>query len=596
MSRFISMEEAGDYQADIRFAHPLDTGAGEISISISGQNRQEMLRGHWTPYLVADLSAYEGQTEVALPFSLPEKGAYLNIQIVCTPNMHSGDVNTANTNAATSITISVVSDENRTPDGSRSSEGSLPQEKSTGKPIKVSLSRYLIPESMIQGVETFLYPKTMYDRFGFYLDGFRVFLDYPLTGVGGSGWRYIYGSYQKHPYIANDLHSYAMQLIVEYGICGALVLLALVVSMAALLIRCMKHRNAAGITGSFDAKNPEEDVVLLLIGGTLLAHSMIDVDFTFFGQMVLFAICFTLITGKHRGEAARSTGGQTKVDQESYLGGIGKKSAFLYLRDVFAVLFLLFACVTALRFGRAYSYAIMNQRYAAEGDADYALASITRAISLDPTKPEYKTVASLQILRKGYLFEDEYALTQRLTAEASEQGQFSTATLSMLADYYLSLGLFDDAWSINGRIIELEPYLDEFWNARGRMVDRILQRFGGEGSESAQDHRHGGDLAPEYGPVPEYSSEESPDSGPNGSLNGSLNGSPEDIPNEMDEETLAALREAQRFWLERGLNIPNEMLIQSAELWVPVVPGEELSELLHTWREQLATLDVGLNP
>ena len=544
-------DKTGGYALTLQFDRPIDDSAADTQIRLEGQNRQEMLQRYYTPYLSIDLSAFIGRQEISLPFTAPDQEMYFRLSI--------SDRGTAAGNAVTSAYVAPAAAPGAAP---APAAGASAAAAGSAKGIK--LNRFLLTESMVRGIETAIHPQTMYERFGFYLDGFRMFLDYPLTGIGGDSWRYLYTSYQKHPYVANDLHSHAMQLIVEYGVIGLLVFLGFLAAFIALLIRCLKLKD-------------ERDVLLLMIAGGLFAHSMIDVDFTFYGQYLIFAFAFALIGLPALNPFRSASAGSNDVDRTSAgrtsagSTGAGNKDAgskdagrtganrisadsadaappqlppwARWGRDAAVVIALVLACLWPVRFGRANSYTAAYFYCVSTDDLDSATWLIGQAVKWDPLKPEYKAAEAIALGVNQYTAET-FSRAQGLAAEAGKQGRFSGDTQGMLLSYYYRTRQYEEAWTAGLRAAEAEPYRGEYWLALGKLIDDIWFNY---------------------------------------SIADVINDSGDVVEEDRDNEAI-------RYWLEKGVGITAEMTRVSAGRWVPAEPEDELAGLIASWYEALTLL------
>ncbi|MCL1805744.1 MAG: O-antigen ligase family protein [Clostridiales bacterium] len=555
--RQLRLDKAGGYQVALRFDRPIDQSAADTQIRLEGQTRQEMLRHHYAPYISADLSAYIGEQEIALPFYAPDDEMYFRLSIYdrgAAPGnaiaevsvvsaAHIGpEANETTTDAAAASTgtaADATADAAAASTGTAAGGGAAAEAAAAGTAAgggarKIKLNRFLLTESMVRGIETAIHPQTMYERFGFYLDGSRMFLDYPLTGIGGDCWRYLYTSYQRYPYVANDLHSYAMQLIVEYGVGGLLVFLGFLAALAALFIRCVKGRR-------------EADVLLLMVAGGLFAHSMIDVDFTFYGHYLVFAIAFALIRfpASRKAQEGGVAAGATASRKAQEGGATAGATALRWGRDALVVAVLVIACLWPFRLNRANSYTAAYFYAANAEDTESAAWLIGQAAKWDPLKPEYKAAEALALGASGVYTAETYARAESLAAAAKRQGQYSGDTLGMLQSYYYRIRHYDEAWEAGLRAAGTDPYRSEHWLSLGKLADDIWFNYSvadviganGEVDESARDY------------------------------------------------------EAIRLWLGKGVGLAAEMERASAGRWVPVEAESELAGLMEAWREALASLD-----
>ncbi len=475
--RQFKVSEAGDYQLQVRLAQPIDETQQDMSLLLQGQNRREMLQGQQNVLAQKQLGEYLEKSEIYVPFTVEEAEAYLRLQI----EGHAGADN------------KILSINLQTPQG---------------ETIKVKLSRYLLSEDFVQRLENILNPKSMYDRFGFYFDAFHVFLDYPLTGVGGDSWSHIYHGYQNFFYIANDIHSYAVQLAVEYGVFGLLVFAGMIAGFISALVHCIRERR-------------ERDIVFLVMTGTLFLHSMIDVDFAFYSEYTIFVLLFALM------DIPLLEGGF--FDRQKLTN-----SKLKYLGDGFVIIVMIIACLLPFRFNRAIAQVTASAYSMGVGDLESAIALSQRAVKNDPFRPEYKVLTAIRLGIAGVTSEKGVAEMQTLAEVAEKQGQFSADTLVMLVEYYYNTGQFEKAYTANGRLLEIEPYRQEYWLTRGQLIKGILEKLADSSGDTGADQR--------------------------------------------------------KDWLERGIVIPQEMKEMFAAKWAELQPADELLKLVEAWQEELAAL------
>ncbi len=153
--------------------------------------------------------------------------------------------------------------------------------------ILVLFGKYLLPQSMIQRITSFtMESRTVLERMTFYKDAFTVFKLYPVLGVGGGGWPYVYSEYKSYRYLSNSPHSFLLHLIVETGMLGILVFLFLVITMFRLLIKLLKAE-----------KNVKKIYAPLFVSAAgIFVHSMFDFDFTYYTVTVTVWMILGLIS------------------------------------------------------------------------------------------------------------------------------------------------------------------------------------------------------------------------------------------------------------------------------------------------------------
>ncbi|MEK4385228.1 O-antigen ligase family protein [Solibacillus sp. FSL W7-1464] len=93
-----------------------------------------------------------------------------------------------------------------------------------GLGLLVLLQLPFIPSSIQQRLSV----ATLADRFIYMKDAWQAIQDYWMLGAGGEAWQFAMHEYQSAPYIANDLHMFYEQHLLETGIFGFLLMLFLV--------------------------------------------------------------------------------------------------------------------------------------------------------------------------------------------------------------------------------------------------------------------------------------------------------------------------------------------------------------------------------
>ena len=112
--------------------------------------------------------------------------------------------------------------------------------------------------------------ETAASRWLFYEDAWRMFGDRPWFGFGGDAWRTLMRAYQSEPYVGNEVHSGYLSILLDTGIVGLALLLAMLAVGAA---RIWKHERSA-----------------LAPAAVLLAHAAIDFDWSYaFAWLLLVA-------------------------------------------------------------------------------------------------------------------------------------------------------------------------------------------------------------------------------------------------------------------------------------------------------------------
>lgn len=126
-----------------------------------------------------------------------------------------------------------------------------------------------------------LQENSILERFAFFRDAFKMFLDDPFFGAGGGAWAEGYQSYQSNPYISNETHNYYAQYLLETGIFGSLIFILIIgyviVAFIRKALRTDQRLNAMVLT-------------IIVLG--VLIHSFVDfnMSFAYIASLVFLAL------------------------------------------------------------------------------------------------------------------------------------------------------------------------------------------------------------------------------------------------------------------------------------------------------------------
>ncbi|CAA7599615.1 O-antigen ligase-related protein [Acididesulfobacillus acetoxydans] len=149
-----------------------------------------------------------------------------------------------------------------------------------------------------------LHNHSVEERFTFYWDAWRMFLQRPWLGYGGGGWNAAYRGFQSYLYNSTETHSIAAQVMVEAGALGIAVFIALLVSLGRSVYRtwrALKGRQAGERTYL---------LALALSAAAIGAHALIDFDLSEGTvSLVLWSNIAALRAFSLQGERAGAKGG-----------------------------------------------------------------------------------------------------------------------------------------------------------------------------------------------------------------------------------------------------------------------------------------------
>lgn len=162
---------------------------------------------------------------------------------------------------------------------------------STGLFIATPAGQQLVPRDLteeIAEIADFSDASYLY-RADFIRWGIDIAGDYPLFGSGAGGWKALLPQYQDYKYFAADAHNHMIQVLVETGVFGLLVYIAIWVAGIMAVIKFSRRTKQA------DQKT--EESILILWGAFSAAaaiglHALIDFDLSI---PAVFIIMITLL-------------------------------------------------------------------------------------------------------------------------------------------------------------------------------------------------------------------------------------------------------------------------------------------------------------
>lgn len=132
----------------------------------------------------------------------------------------------------------------------------------------------LIPQSVWERMASInLEQFSVVQRFTFYKDGFAAFLDNPVFGNGYGTWKSSVYSFQSYPYISTQAHGFLLDVLLDVGTVGLLLLLGFLIYGIRLWWR--NYRNDAS------GENRMVLQAILFAGAALIGHALIDFDMAY---------------------------------------------------------------------------------------------------------------------------------------------------------------------------------------------------------------------------------------------------------------------------------------------------------------------------
>lgn len=149
---------------------------------------------------------------------------------------------------------------------------------------------FMLPEALAQRIGDISFnTHSVLERIAIYKDSTRLWQDHIWFGAGGGAWEATYDAYQSYPYMSAQTHSYLMQILVETGLVGFILIVGFIgYILARYVVIYIKHRKT----------DEDVDGLFWLITLSLLIHSMIDFEMSYFFFTALVFLSLGILAGE----------------------------------------------------------------------------------------------------------------------------------------------------------------------------------------------------------------------------------------------------------------------------------------------------------
>lgn len=309
--------------------------------------------------------------------------------------------------------------------------------KNDPKDVQTVMLKYkYLPEDIASRVQDInLTSRSSSQRMQFYIDGLKIFKDYPIFGAGGGAWAALYFKYQSYLYWTTQTHNYFMQVLLDTGIVGFIALIFLLVTLIRGMARVYRWY-------------PEDKYRVLIAGVitaivSLYAHAAMDFDFS------LSAVSIALWS---------LIGVINSLDRE----GLKVKSKKVYLNYV-AVLVAFVVLYMSASMSAALGYAVKGDNFLKSQDLNSAEAAYEKAVAYDPFNAQYRMTYGQILAALGDKWQDPVRLQKAMFEEekAVMLEPFNSRLNAQLGAFYLAHGQIDLGLKYVEKAVEVQPFRPE---------------------------------------------------------------------------------------------------------------------------------------
>lgn len=271
-------------------------------------------------------------------------------------------------------------------------------------------------------------------------DGLKIVKHYPILGAGGSGWVSLYQKYQSYPYWTKLAHNFFLQLWIEVGTIGLLMLVAFLVFLNIFAYRTYRKTeqisNKVYIAGVYSSLF------------TILIHALVDFDMSLVGYALVFWALVGVLVGSVNTESFTTS--TFKINQKIL------NSKLVYYSVAFIALALIFNSWSILSTSR---YLDRGVEASDNNDIDGIIENYEKAASRDSLKSSIKIdLANAYKLRYG-MFEDTTDMDRAydLTEEYLKLAPTDGLAQSYGSEFFFNVGEIDKGIELANRVVELNP-------------------------------------------------------------------------------------------------------------------------------------------
>lgn len=305
----------------------------------------------------------------------------------------------------------------------------------------------IIPESVvnkiwIEGLKS----QNASDRLIFTQDGIKMFMDNFFLGSGGGAWQDLYFKYQSFPYTSTEAHNFYVQLAIETGIVGVLILVGMLFLLIRRFIKDLKSNRG-------DAHIPIYFGIYMILG-----HAVLDFDLSLAAPMFLLWCLIGIVSSVN-------SENEEKVLKSKYTS---------YGLVLMGIVIFYFSTITYL--------GIYNGNIAAKligSDVDRAVSLYSKAMTQDrfngALRMDYAQIMynkQLETQNGEYLKKMNDTLTE-IEKYEPYNWRYKPTIISLL----MSSGKFAESVKMADSIVAMKPLSEDAYNIKGQVNLHIANYY-----------------------------------------------------------------------------------------------------------------------
>lgn len=427
-TKSIRLKPDKKYTLSLEAINTEDNNVNSMEVRLSSRSYRNILFGGATYLTNINKDDIKGKVEIQIPFTVPEDSVIVDIAF---KNI-SGEAD-------------IVVDKVKLIDADN------------GKKIKDIILKYrFLPDFLAERLVSPFLSKSFIERMVFISDGFDMFKDYWILGAGGGAWVNLNFSYQSYLYWSTQPHAYFVQVAIETGIFGFMLLIFLLLSIIIQYVIERKYRKE----NTNYIKMLQTTLLISIM--SLFLHSAADFDLSLSSVYILLWAMLAVFNSDYRHD-------RPVIDRKNNLGWLANMfSRFNNIRQLKvpqALLIIISAAIVIIPVNLIYASSCSDKstREMEAKKYDQALEYIKKASSSDFLNADYKIKYANILLSKESITKEEYNNAVKLIEEAKKLNKYSPSVAENLSVFYLRMSEVEKGLAEIDRAVELRPFLDQEW-------------------------------------------------------------------------------------------------------------------------------------
>ncbi|MCX7747305.1 MAG: O-antigen ligase family protein [Clostridia bacterium] len=345
---------------------------------------------------------------------------------------------------------------------------------STGKTVKNFVLNYkYLPDNAVSRLENLSADRSAVERAIFNKDGIKMIGDRWLLGAGGGSWPSIYFSYQSFMYWSTQPHNYFLQVGVETGVIGLLVLAFLLLSIVSMFI-WGQRKNIGPFEGVL------QSCLFTAIMGMFL-HSILDFDLSLSAVSILLWSLIAVFNSLYRHEEdTKALEYKSSVFNIVFLFAEKLKGIkSLNMHPVVGVVVTFIILMLPITLYAGISYSKSAEIAMRSGNVEKAITEQDKAVGMDPSMPQYKLDYVRMMLQKKEFTKEDIESMSKTLDKVKNLCNNSPDLAATLGSLYISTSKFDEGLKYFERATELRPFRPEEWQqevlAYNTVIDHLFK-------------------------------------------------------------------------------------------------------------------------